>query len=237
VFWRGCARVLDSLRHVVSVGFFLLSLSPCSAAESKPAGETPDVGSKNGMAAGDFAKCNADLAASGVVFEVLGDVTLDGCELVGAIKLSTVATSFGDVQISGEPTMLCGFARQFTGWVRDVGAPLTLAYTGQKLVSIETGPGLVCRTRYNKPGEKISEHAKGNAIDIASFKLADKSRILVKEQPSDTPMSRNLIRTFRATGCGYFTTILGPGSNAAHEEHLHFDFGMHGKTYNYRICE
>ncbi len=197
----------------------------------------PGVVSQNAMTEGDYSSCIAELTTKGVVYEPLGDITLEGCELVGAIKLSAVATSFGDVKISGEPTMLCTFARQFTGWVRDVGAPLTLAYTGQKLVTIETGPGLVCRTRYNRAGEKISEHAKGNAIDIASFNLADKRRILVKEHPSDTPMARNLIRTFRATGCGYFTTILGPGSNAAHEEHLHFDYGMHGKTYNYRICE
>jgi hypothetical protein len=35
----------------------------------------------------------------------------------------------------------------------------------------------------------------------------------------------------------YFTTILGPGSNASHADHLHFDLGLHGKTANYRICE
>jgi hypothetical protein len=50
-------------------------------------------------------------------------------------------------------------------------------------------------------------------------------------------MSRNLIRTLRTTACGYFTTILGPGSNASHADHLHFDLGLHGKTGNYRICE
>jgi hypothetical protein len=33
-----------------------------------------------------------------------------------------------------------------------------------KFVAIETGPGLVCRTRYDRAGEKISEHAKGNVI-------------------------------------------------------------------------
>jgi hypothetical protein len=216
---------------------YLTLMSASAAAETKSVAETPGVISQNGMAEGDYASCVSELAAKNVVFEPLGSTTKEGCELSGAIKLQAVNTTFGDVKVSGEPTMLCSFARQFTGWVRDVGAPLTFAYTGQKLVTIETGPGLVCRTRYNKPGEKISEHAKGNAIDIAAFKLADKSRISVKQSPNDTPMSRDLISTFRATGCGYFTTILGPGSNAAHEEHLHFDYGLHGKTLNYRICE
>ena len=137
-------------------------------------------------------RTTTELAAKGVNFEPLGNVTLEGCELSGAIKLNSIATALGDVKISGEPTMLCSFARQFTGWVRDVGAPLTCAYMGQKLVTIETGPGLVRRTRYNKTGEKVSEHAKGNAIDIASFRLGDKSRILVKQSLSDTQISQDL---------------------------------------------
>ncbi len=212
------------------------------ASSDQASGASPEAGgsgivSQNGMDEGGYEACIADLSAQDVAFEQLGNVTVDGCELAGAIKLKGVQTFLGAVEVSGEPTMICRFASQFTGWVRDVGAPLTYAYTGEKLVRIETGPGLVCRTRYNKPGEKISEHAKGNAIDIASFVLADKTRIDIKESPRDSKTQRDLVRTFRATGCGYFTTILGPGSNAAHEEHLHFDYGMHGKTLNYRICE
>jgi hypothetical protein len=41
----------------------------------------------------------------------------------------------------------------------------------------------------------------------------------------------------RTTACGYFTTVLGPGSNLAHATHYHFDLGVHGKSGNYRICE
>ena len=41
----------------------------------------------------------------------------------------------------------------------------------------------------------------------------------------------------RISACGYFTTVLGPGANAAHAEHYHFDLGLHGKSGNYRICE
>ncbi len=225
------------LTLALATGTCLLTSSPIYASETNSPAETPAVVSQNGMAEDVYTLCTTELAAKGVNFEPLGNVTLEGCELAGAIKLNSVATALGEVRISGEPTMLCSFARQFTSWVRDVGAPLTFAYTAQKLMTIETGPGLVCRTRYNKPGEKVSEHAKGNAIDIASFRLDDKTRILVKQSPSDSQVSRDLVRTFRATGCGYFTTILGPGSNAAHEEHLHFDHGMHGKTNNYRICE
>jgi hypothetical protein len=117
--------------------------------------------------------------------------------------------------------------------VRDVAAPLTLGYTGQRLAQIETGAGFACRARYDKPGEVPSEHAKGDALDIASF---DNRRIPVKQEDSDAP-SRDLVHALRMTACGYFTTVLGPGSDTAREAHFHFDSGLHGATPNYRICE
>ena len=45
------------------------------------------------------------------------------------------------------------------------------------------------------------------------------------------------LMALRVSACGYFTTVLGPGANAAHAEHYHFDLGMHGKSGSYRICE
>ena len=80
--------------------------------------------------------------------------------------------------------MLCSFGLKFTDWVRDVAAPLTFAYTGQKLAGIETGPGFACTARYDRPGALPSEHAKGDAIDVVSFVLADKRHVTVKDPGS-----------------------------------------------------
>jgi hypothetical protein len=121
--------------------------------------------------------------------------------------------------------------------VREIAAPLTLGYTGQRLAQIETGPGFACKARYDKPGAIPSEHAKGDAIDIASFVLADKRHVAVKQQSGDIPLAGDLVHALRMSACGYFTTVLGPGADAAHEAHLHFDSGVHGATPNYRICE
>jgi hypothetical protein len=184
-----------------------------------------------------LAQCLSELKAANVQFTALGNVSKEGCAVEGAVELDAVSSPFGIVSIPGKPTMACVFARQFTTWVRNVAAPLTLAYMNSKLAAIETGEGFVCRTRYDKPGEKLSEHAKGNAVDIAAFRLENGRRLLVKDASSSAQIDGVLMRTYRATGCGYFTTILGPGSNEAHKEHLHFDYGLHGATYNYRICE
>jgi lipoprotein-anchoring transpeptidase ErfK/SrfK len=214
--------------------------SAAEAAHNEPAANAKDAKalvSVSAMTASDYDQCVADLTSKGIAFEQAGDVRQEGCQLSGAIKLTTIPTRFGDVGVAGKPTMLCSFGRQFSGWVRDVGAPLTVAYTGQKLMQIEAGSAFACRARYDKPGAIPSEHAKGDAIDIASFVLADNRRISVKQQDSDTPLARDLVRALRTTACAYFTTVLGPGSDSAHEEHLHFDTGMHGATPNYRICE
>jgi hypothetical protein len=191
--------------------------------------------SVSGMTAPEYAQCVSDLTSSHVVFQQAGDVSEQGCRLSGAIRLKAVTTAVGSVSMSGEPAMLCSFAQEFSGWVREVAAPLALGYTGQRLARIETGEAFACRARYDKPGAVPSEHAKGNAVDIAAFVLADGRRIFVKQQDDGT--ARDLVHALRMTGCGYFTTVLGPGTDPAHEAHFHFDSGMHGATPNYRICE
>jgi hypothetical protein len=79
-------------------------------------------------------------------------------------------------------------------------------------------------------GALPSEHAKGDAIDVVSFVLADKRRVTVKALGP-------LVGALRMTACGYFTTVLGPGADPEHETHLHLDMLMHGGSANYRICE
>jgi hypothetical protein len=178
----------------------------------------------------DHAQCVSELASKKVIFEQLQEATREGCRLSAPVSLTSVPTLFGDVSLPAKPTMLCSFGLKFTDWVRDVAAPMTLAYTGQKLAEIETGPGFACTARYDKPGALPSEHAKGDAIDVVSFVLADQRRVTVKALGP-------LVGALRMTACGYFTTVLGPGADPEHETHLHLDMLMRGGTANYRICE
>jgi hypothetical protein len=96
--------------------------------------------------------------------------------------------------------MACPFAQRFTICLRNVAAPLTQAYMNSKLVTIETGPGFVCRTRYDRPGEKISEHAKGNAIDIVAFRLEDGRNLTVKDVSGTSQSDGILMTTLRTAG-------------------------------------
>src|SRR5271166_1157336 len=136
----------------------MASASALAAGGGGPAPASPKNAEKtsvsvSGMTAPDYAQCVSDLTSRRVLFEELGDVTHEGCKLSGAVKLESVTTALGTVSIPEEPAMLCSFARQFSGWVREVAAPLALGYAGQR--RIETAQGFACKARYDKPGEVL----------------------------------------------------------------------------------
>ena len=105
----------------------------------------------------------------------------------------------------------------------------------QPVASIGTGPGFECRTRNHVAGAKISSHAQGNAIDIVGITLADGTKIAI-EAPADE-RSRRFIFALRAAGCGAFSTALGPGSDAFHANHLHFDIEARGRDGKSKFCQ
>ena len=78
-------------------------------------------------------------------------------------------------------------------------------------------------------GGHISEHAFGNAIDIAGFRLADGRRLtVVHDWTRGDDQSQAFLRDVHAGACNSFTTVLGPGYNAFHYNHIHVDLAMHG---------
>jgi hypothetical protein len=183
----------------------------------------------------EYAACLQDLEASGAKFERPFHVAEEGCTLEGAVSLISVPTTSGRVSLPGRPKMLCPFAVKFARWLNEVGAPIVVQRLGSPLAAIQTGSGFVCRNRVGGSMAKISEHARGNALDLMRFDLENKHHITVEEMPTGT--SSVALSALRTSACGYFTTVLGPGSNAAHKNHLHFDLGQHGKSGKYRICE
>jgi hypothetical protein len=106
---------------------------------------------------------------------------------------------------------------------------------GKELKSVRTGPGFECRYRNRATTGKLSAHAEGLAVDIAGFDLADGSAVRVEPDGDNGP--NPALAAVRTAACGWFTTVLGPGSDAAHQDHLHVDIIRHGSSDRYRICE
>jgi hypothetical protein len=186
----------------------------------------------------EMALCRDELKAHGVTFTIAEvPPTNKTCTVNNPVSIAEIATPEGSVSLPEKPILNCVFAKRFTSWVADIASPVVMAHAGTPLASLVTGPGYQCRGRNGDISSKMSEHAFGNAIDIAAFRLADKKSVAVNAASLADKDSGRWLTALRISGCGYFTTVLGPGANQAHAEHFHFDLGLHGKSGNYRICE
>jgi len=184
--------------------------------------------------------CRQQLEARHLTFAFTPPVAEGECGIPLPVKLKSLAVgadNADNVVFSGEPVLDCRLAERLADWLGNVVEPLARHHLGSGLAAIETGPGYACRKRNNQATGKISEHAKGNALDIAAFTLSDGRRLAVRPPDQPAPAVATFFAAVRTTACGYFLTVLGPGSDAAHAEHLHLDLGPHGRTPNYRICE
>ena len=84
-------------------------------------------------------------------------------------------------------------------------------------------------------GTGLSEHAFGNAFDIAAFRFDDGSRFAVEPRADKGDLAEAFQRAVRGAACLYFTTVLGPGANAAHDNHLHLD--IKARRGGWRLCQ
>lgn len=126
----------------------------------------------------------------------------------------------GGIRLSRPATLSRKAARQLDVWLRTEAIP-AIGNRGGGLVEIRVASHYACRTRNSRPGARLSEHAKGNAIDISAFVLADGTRLTVLDDWNG-PNSR-LMRRLHASACGPFGTVLGPNSDRHHQDHFHFD--------------
>jgi hypothetical protein len=184
------------------------------------------------------ANCLQQLHAQGADFTIAADTVDSGlCHVYNPVHLTTVIAQKHMIKLPEAPLLNCKYALQLSKWLRESAAPILAAQTNSSLERISTGPGFQCRGRNGDSSAKISEHGYGNAVDISSFQMANGKVIIVADAINPAAVDFPILHGLRSSACGYFTTVLGPGSNEAHKTHFHFDMGMHGKSGNYRICE
>jgi hypothetical protein len=198
---------------------------------------TPEVSYSNldENAPGRGEQCKAALNAAGASYKWVGVTTEGSCTIGNAVELVSVTTNADTIGFRQKPVVACEFAALLARWAGEVAGPVVAGHAGVKLQAIITGPGIVCRNRAGGAKTRISEHAKGNALDITGLRLSD-SRFLQIGGELGKP-EQLALKALRTSACGYFTTVLGPGSNSSHQHHFHFDHAKRGKSYNYRICE
>jgi len=147
------------------------------------------------------------------------------------IELEAVLIEKGKaIEIKPAPKLRCEMAEQLALWVRDDVAT-RVAKSGMTLASVETYDDFSCRGRNRVSGARLSEHGKGNAVDIRSITFTDKKSASL----TDKTFARDVRTDLRASACARFTTVLGPGSDGYHEEHIHLDLIQ--RRGGFRMCQ
>jgi hypothetical protein len=113
-------------------------------------------------------------------------------------------------------------------WVSDGVQPAALRWFGSPVVGIKQISAYSCRAMVGAGTGHISEHAFGNAIDVAAFTLADGRTITVKDGWHGSPEEQGFLHDVQGYACDIFTTVLSPGYNAAHYNHIHVDLMRRG---------
>lgn len=143
----------------------------------------------------------------------------------------------GAVGLKSKVTLACPIIPRIDTWLDEIVRPAAEMYFGVPLADIKAG-SYSCRPRNNQRGAKLSEHSFGNALDVMGFVLADGREIsVVKGWRGGDAAEQEFLREAFVGACRYFTTVLGPGSDAFHYDHFHIDLARHDPRGERRICK
>ena len=184
----------------------------------------------------DHSACLLALHLMGTDYTPLPQVTDPGQRDCGIARPVEVRRILPGVTLHGAPLMRCETARRLALWTRDFVIPAGHMLPGRpRLDSIEPGSTYDCRDIRGAEGGRLSEHALGNAVDIMALGFRNGLRVPIEPRQDQGDLFEAFQKAIRSAACLHFTTVLGPGSDAAHDDHLHLDIKT--RTGSYRLCQ
>jgi hypothetical protein len=154
-----------------------------------------------------------------------------GCGGEDLVRLEAVVLPDSH-QVAVKPAAIlrCKMASAIADWVRTDVAPLA-KNLGSAISALDNFDSFECRGRNRIPGAQLSEHGRANALDVRSFKFADGRTISLTDRNVARETRENVLHSV----CARFSTVLGPGSDGYHEDHIHLD--LMERRNDYRICQ
>jgi hypothetical protein len=201
-----------------------------SAGKQAPAGAEP--GEQEAMPAAQPSACRLALSDSVAIAPSIPDIHgPGGCGGGDLVRLEAVVLPDKHlVSVKPAATLRCAMALEVAHWIRADIAPLASSL-GSVVSELDNFDSFDCRGRNRVAGAILSEHGRANALDIRNVKFANGQSISLidREAPHDWRDSA------RQSACARFSTVLGPGSDAYHEDHVHLD--LMERRNNYKICQ
>jgi hypothetical protein len=143
--------------------------------------------------------------------------------------------AIGPVEVKPAATLACPIVSALDHWIAQSVQPASLRWFGQPVVEIKQISAFSCRSMNNQRGARISEHAFGNAIDVAAFVLANGRVVKVKDGWRGLAEEQGFLRDVQGAACEQFSTVLAPGADAYHYDHIHVD--LMRRASGRRICQ
>ena len=213
-------RIRQARLGTVLVLAATLALSACGGGSSSSSGTSP-----YNTASLTSSQCFGVLAQRQVDYTRIEDFgSSSGCGIAQAIELRA-----STVQLNQPATLGCPLAVALNNFERQVMQPAAQRYFGQHVARIHHYGAYSCRGRSGNAG-RLSEHAKGRAIDISAFELADGTIVRVESHWRGAGDRSRFLQEVTRGACNVFKVVLGPNHDRAHHNHLHFDIGP------WRLC-
>ena len=189
--------------------------APLSSPPPSPRGVPPTI-----LSAGNSrAVCNDPRIIGKPIGKIIGK--LPGCGITSPVRVTSVA----GVALSSPARINCRTAVALADWTEQHAKPAAPKLMGAQLTKLRTVASYSCRTRNHRKGARLSEHAKGNAVDIAGFSFANGEDITVLKNWKGR--GGDYLKHVWLKACSDFGTVLGPNADKHHKDHFHFDTAKH----------
>lgn len=126
-------------------------------------------------------------------------------------------------------TLSCPMVAGVDAWLANEVQQAAMTWFGQPVIELITFGSFSCRPMNNQRGARLSEHSFANAIDAKGFRLADGRTVTVLKGWRGATDEQGFLREVSIGACRHFTTVLAPGSDAYHYDHLHMDMARHNR--------
>lgn len=214
--------------RLAAVAVLLLGLAACSRAPAPPPPVTvaPPAPDAETM-------CRQELDRLGVEYQAIdsfGDPD-SGCAVPNPVSVTATGVPWNRASV-----VSCPMALTLSHYQTEVLEPLVESHFGTKLKKIVHAGTYACRIRRNNStavaaqtgsmkGGRLSEHAKGQAIDIMALELEDGTVISVKRDWRAGGAKGSFLHALAKQSCGPFNVVLTPNYDRFHQDHIHLDIG------------
>ncbi|MFQ6553372.1 extensin family protein [Aestuariibius insulae] len=183
-----------------------------------------------------FEACLADLDNYRTVYETrdaVSDPSDGDCGITRPVMVSEIVPG---LTLQPDAMMRCETAVALAEWTARIVLPAAEMMEEKGAVTgIDHGSTYICRRRNNAATGKLSEHSFGNAVDVMGFRFEDGTSLAIEPRADAGTIEEAFQRAVRGGACLSFTTVLGPGTDATHDDHLHLD--VKSRKGGYRICQ